>query len=52
MDLPEKGQKLKKLKISRITTIYVDGIQNALQKMIYIVIYGLLPYGNSKKIFN
>jgi hypothetical protein len=52
MDLPEKGQKLKKLKISKIIITYVDGIQNALQKMTYIVIYGLLPYGNSKKISN
>ena len=52
MGLQEKGQKLKKIKILRIITIYVDGIQNPPQKMIYIVIYGQLQCGNLKRIFN
>ena len=50
MDSQEKGQKL--IKIKKIIIIYLNGIRNFLQKMTYIVIYGILLYGNSKTIFN
>ena len=50
MDQQEKDQK--QIKIKKIIIIYLNGILNFLPKMIYIVIYGILPYGNSKAISN
>ena len=49
MDLQEKDQKL--IKIKKIIIIYINGARNIHLKMIYIVKYGQLRFGNLKKIF-